>query len=60
MTLNSVNSDGLDLRQFNRELVSYLRGLLAHEDRGAGGLDFSTEDTALLRELAEKATPHRS
>ena len=24
-TLNSVNNDGLDLRQFNRELVEYLR-----------------------------------
>ena len=27
-TINSVNSDGLDLRQFNRELVEYLRALL--------------------------------
>jgi len=25
-TLNSVNNDGLDLRQFNRELVEHLRG----------------------------------
>ncbi len=27
-TINAVNNDGLDLRQFNRELVEYLRGLL--------------------------------
>ncbi|GAG89081.1 unnamed protein product, partial [marine sediment metagenome] len=27
-TINGVDNDGLDLRQFNRELVEYLRGLL--------------------------------
>ena len=27
-TLNNVNNDGLDLRQFHRELVEYLRLLL--------------------------------
>ena len=27
-TINSVNSDGLDIRQFNRELIEHLRALL--------------------------------
>ncbi|GAI65295.1 unnamed protein product, partial [marine sediment metagenome] len=26
--INSANSDGIDLRQFNLQLVKYLRGLL--------------------------------
>jgi DNA polymerase III gamma/tau subunit len=56
MTVSSVNADGLDLRQFNRELVSYLRGLLLIKTGAAEGLDMSDEDIALLKELAEKAS----
>jgi DNA polymerase-3 subunit gamma/tau len=56
MTVSSINADGLDLRQFNRELVSYLRGLLLIKTGAAEGLDMSGEDIALLRELAEKAS----
>ncbi len=56
MTLGSVNADGLDLRQFNRELVSYLRGLLLMKTGAAEGLEFSSEDIALLKELSDKAS----
>ncbi len=56
MTVSSVNADGLDLRQFNRELVSYLRGLLLIKTGAVEGLDLSGEDIALLKELADKAT----
>ena len=56
MTVSSINADGLDLRQFNRELVSYLRGLLLIKTGAVEGLDLSGEDIALLKELADKAT----
>ena len=55
-TLNSVNNDGLDLRQFNRELVEYLRGLLLVKTGAAEAVDLTTEDIAELKELAIKAS----
>ncbi|MBM4432581.1 MAG: DNA polymerase III subunit gamma/tau [Chloroflexi bacterium] len=55
-TINSVNSDGLDLRQFNREVVEYLRGLLLAKSGSAEALDFTTEDIAELKNLAAKAS----
>ncbi len=55
-TINSVNSDGLDLRQFNREVVEYLRGLLLMKTGSDGTLDFTAEDKAELKELASKAS----
>ena len=27
-TINAINNDGFDLKQLNRELIAYLRGLL--------------------------------
>jgi len=54
-TINSVNSDGLDLRQFNRELVEYLRCLLLDKTGAEGTLDLTAEDLAELKEMAEKA-----
>ncbi len=54
-TINSVNSDGLDLRQFNREVVEYLRGLLLIKTGADDSLDFTAEDKAELKELAAKA-----
>jgi DNA polymerase-3 subunit gamma/tau len=54
ITINYVIADGLDLKQFNRELVSYLRGLLLIKTGAGEGLDLSGEDIALLKELAEK------
>ncbi len=55
-TINSVNSDGLDLRQFNRELVEYLRGLLLIKTGSDEAIDFTTEDKAELKALAAKAS----
>jgi len=54
-TINSVNSDGLDLRQFNRELVEYLRGLLLIKTGSGEALDLTAEDIADLKDLAAKA-----
>jgi len=55
-TLNSVNNDGLDLRQFNRELVEYLRGLLLIKTGSDEAVDFTPEDMAELKDLAAKAS----
>jgi len=54
-TINSVNNDGLDLRQFNRELVEYLRGLLLVKTGSDEAVDFTAEDVAELKALADKA-----
>ncbi len=56
LTINSVNSDGLDLRQFNRELVAYLRELLLIKTGSEAAVDLTTEDIAELKELAAKAS----
>jgi DNA polymerase-3 subunit gamma/tau len=56
MTINSVNSDGLDLNQFNRELVEYLRGLLLVKTGSDVAVDFTDEDMAELKGLAAKAS----
>ena len=55
-TINSVNSDGLDLRQFNRELMEYLRGLLLVKTGSDGAIDFTAEEIAELKDLAAKAS----
>jgi len=55
-TINSVNSDGLDLRQFNRELVEYLRALLLIKTGSDEAVDLTAEDIAELKDLAAKAS----
>ncbi len=55
-TINSINSEGLDLRQFNRELVEYLRGLLLVKTGSSEAVDFTAEDIAELEVLAAKAS----
>ena len=55
-TINSVNNDGLDLRQFNRELVEYLRGLLLIKTGSDEAVDLTAEDTAELKDLAARAS----
>ncbi len=55
-TINSVNSDGLDLKQFNRELVEYLRGLLLIKTGSDEAIDFTAEDIAELKDLAASAS----
>jgi DNA polymerase-3 subunit gamma/tau len=55
-TINSVNSDGLDLRQFNRELVEYLRQLLLVKTGSEEAVDLTTEDIAELKKLASRTS----
>ncbi|MFH1003789.1 MAG: DNA polymerase III subunit gamma/tau [Chloroflexota bacterium] len=55
-TINAVNADGLDLRQFNREVVEYLRGLLLVKTGAGGGLDLTGEDLAEMKKLAAGAS----
>ena len=55
-TIKSVNSDGLDLKQFNRELVEYLRGLLLIKTGSDEAVDLTAEDIAELKDLATKAS----
>jgi DNA polymerase-3 subunit gamma/tau len=54
--INSLNSDGVDLRQFNLGLVEYLRGLLLAKSRCEEALDVTSEDLAEMRSLADNAT----
>lgn len=51
-TLNTVNNDGLDLRQFNRELVEFLRGLMLIKTGSDAAVDLTTEEIAELKDLA--------
>jgi len=55
-TINSVNSDGLDLKQFNREVLEYLRKLLLIKTGSAEAVDLTTEDMTELKELASRAS----
>jgi DNA polymerase-3 subunit gamma/tau len=55
-TIYHVNSDGLDLRQFNRELVEYLRGLLLVKTGSEEAIDLPAEDIVELKDLAAKAS----
>ncbi len=50
--VNSLNSDGVDLRQFNMGLIEYLRGLLLTKSGCEEALDVTTEDLAEMRSLA--------
>jgi len=54
--INSLNSDGVDLRQFNLGLVEYLRGLLLVKSRCEEALDVTSEDLAEMGRLATNAT----
>jgi len=58
-TINSVNNDGLDLKQFNRELVEYLRALLLVKTGSEEAVDLTTEDIAELKDLAARASLHQ-
>ncbi len=55
-TISSINSDGLDLRQFNREMVEYLRSLLLLKTGTEESVDLTAEDMAELKALAGKAS----
>jgi DNA polymerase-3 subunit gamma/tau len=55
-TLNNVNNDGLDLRQFHREVVDFLRLLLLVKTGSGESLELTAEDIKELKELANKAS----
>ena len=55
-TINSVNNDGLDLRNFKRELVEYLRCLLLVKTGSESSVDMTGEDLNELKQLAEQAS----
>ncbi len=55
-TINNVNSDGLDLRQFHREMVEYLRLLLLVKTGTGDIIELTPEDIKELKELAAKAS----
>jgi DNA polymerase-3 subunit gamma/tau len=55
-TINAINNDGFDLKQLNRELITYLRGLLLLKTGYTSDLDFTPEELAVLAELAGKST----
>ena len=54
--INSLDSDGVDLRQFNLGLVEYLRGLLLAKSRCEEAVDVTSEDLAEMASLATNAT----
>jgi len=54
--INSLNSDGVDLRQFNVGFIEYLRGLLLAKSRCEEALDVTSEDLAEMGNLATNAT----
>jgi DNA polymerase III subunit gamma/tau len=58
-TINSVNNDGMDLRQFNRELVEYLRALLLAKTNAGDSIGLTVEDMAEVKALAAKTTLDR-
>ena len=55
-TLNSVTQDGVDLKQFCRELVEYLRGLILMKGGADTAVDAPKETLAEMKKMAEKAT----
>ncbi|MBA7548960.1 Holliday junction ATP-dependent DNA helicase RuvB [subsurface metagenome] len=56
VTINNVNRDGLDLKQFNRELVEYLRGLLLIKTGSSEAVSLTAGDIAELKDLAARAS----
>jgi DNA polymerase-3 subunit gamma/tau len=55
-TISSVGRDGLDLKQFTRELVEYLHDLLLVKTGAEETLDLTAEDAAELKSLAATAS----
>ncbi len=53
-TINSVVGDGIDLLQFNRGLVDYLRNMLWVKSGAAASVDIASEDLAEMEGLTGK------
>lgn len=54
--INRIANDGLDLRQFNRELVDYLRGVLLVKVDAGAAIDFTVEEMAEAKGIASKVS----
>jgi DNA polymerase-3 subunit gamma/tau len=55
-TINMVSNDSIDLRQFNQELVNYLRNLLLVKSGSDSVVDVTSEDVDDLRRMAKKVS----
>ena len=55
-TINSVTQDGLDLRQFNRELMEHLRELLLAKAGAPEAVELSPEVLAEVKSLAKSVS----
>jgi DNA polymerase-3 subunit gamma/tau len=53
-TINSLMADGLDLMQFNRGLVEYLRNMLLAKSGAEASVDLATDDLAEVKQLADR------
>ncbi len=51
-TINGISDDGLDLRQINRELVSYLRDLLLVKSGSEDVVDATSDDLGEMKKLS--------
>jgi DNA polymerase-3 subunit gamma/tau len=51
-TINSIVNDGLDLGQFNRSLIEYLRNVLLLKSGAEGVIDLVQEQIEQLKEIA--------
>jgi DNA polymerase-3 subunit gamma/tau len=59
MTVTAVNADGLDLRQFNRELTNFFRDLLLVRSGAESTLDLTAEDLQEIKKDANTVAPDR-
>ncbi len=55
-TINQVASDGIDLRQFARELLDYLRQLLLVKSGADEAIDATSDDLTEMKTLASRAS----
>lgn len=55
-TLASVNADGLDLKRFSRELVTFLRQLLLVKTGAGETADLTADETREMKETAESVS----
>lgn len=53
-TINSLLADGLDLMQFNRGLVEYLRNMLLAKSGAESSVDLASDDLAEVKQLADR------
>ncbi|MCL0036220.1 DNA polymerase III subunit gamma/tau [Dehalococcoidia bacterium] len=54
--INRIADDGLDLRQFNRELVDYLREVLLVKADAGGATEFTGEEMSEVKQIAARVS----